>query len=116
MQCESRLLTSFIALRRARTLAAALLVAAIIIGALGSAVPAMRAQQAVAAPAGKLKAAPPPKAETPPPAESSAQELAHTASPALPGHRPFPASITAAFLGFIFQNRAFQEFTSERKL
>lgn len=117
MQCESRFLASFIALRRARTLAAALLVAAIFIGALGAAVPVMLAQQAgFAAPAGSRKAAPPPKAETPPPAESTTEILPHTANSALPAHQHFSVSFNNVFVNFQIDIRESQKFTPERKL
>lgn len=118
MTCESRLLRQVIALRRTQTFAAALLVPAIIIGALGAAVLAVQAQQAVlVAPAGFQNAAPPPKAETPPPAEPflpSFETFAATCE--IFDSQHFSTSITAAFLKFISDNRESTTFTPERKL
>ena len=131
MQCELRFSISFSARRRARdrashrcatsvvvvgTPVATLLVFAVFIGALGAAVPALQAQQAViAAPAGS-QAAPSPKAETPPPAESSAESAAHTANSALPGNQHLSVSITNAFVNFQIDIRESTNFTTERKL
>lgn len=98
MKCALCVLKLFIALRRVQTLAAALLVSAVIIGALGAAVPAMQAQQAVvAAPAGSPNAGPPPKAETPPPAESTAEILNRIANSGLPERGAHKAKVTIVF-------------------
>lgn len=98
MTCKLCVLKLFIALRRAQPLAAALLVSAVFIGALGAAVPAMQAQQAVvAAPAGSSNAVPPPKAETPPPAESTAEILNRIANSGLPERGAHDAKVTIVF-------------------
>lgn len=115
MKCESRFSKPFIAPRRAQNLAAALLVFAIFIGALGAAVPAMQAQQAViAAPAGSPKAAPPPKAETPPLAESTTDILSQTSG--LTSLKSVCALPHNGFFKTNLANRGSTDFTPERKL
>lgn len=115
MKCESRFLKWFIALRSAQTLAAALLVAAIFIGALGVATPALQAQQAGnAAPTGSHNAAPPPKATTPPPAESTTEILNRIANSDLPATDSGLVSLNTPLHNSVIPEST--NFNSERKV
>lgn len=116
MPCESRLLPTTTP-RRTKRFAEALLVAAIIIGALGVTPPASQAQQAGnAAPVGPQSAAPPPKAITPPPAESAAEILNPICDSGLMSAQSVYALPLNGFFQTSFDNHGSTDFTPERKL